>query len=206
MKKIFLILSLISTAYVSAQDSSITDGASKSKTISIGVKAGAPNILSLNGEFVLPILNNHIAPFIDYGSFSLDIGNTQADLKYLEYGLNIYFGNKGKGLYVGAGSGKLTNEFTFNGLTFEDNGVSLKGSATTSLDINALNLKLGFKSGGLIYFRIEAGYGIGTIPDRLNFTATSGGITETFSEEIPAILGIGSNGFAIGNIGLGVSF
>ena len=206
MKKIFLILSLISTAYVSAQDSSITDGASKSKTISIGVKVGAPNILSLNVEFVLPILNNHIAPFIDYGSFSLDIENTQADLKYLEYGLNIYFGNKGKGLYVGAGSGKLTNEFTFNDLTFEDNGVSLKGSATTSLDINALNLKLGFKSGGLIYFRIEAGYGIGTIPDRLNFTATSGGITETFSEEIPAIPGIGSNGFAIGNIGLGVSF
>ena len=206
MKKIFLILSLISTAYVSAQDSSITDGATKSKTISIGVKIGAPNILSLNGEFVLPILNNHIAPFIDYGSFSLDIENTQADLKYLEYGLNIYFGNKGKGLYVGAGSGKLTNEFTFNDLTFEDNGVSLKGSATTSLDINALNLKLGFKSGGLIYFRIEAGYGIGTIPDRLNFTATSGGITETFSEEITAIPGIGSNGFAIGNIGLGVSF
>ena len=206
MKKIFLILSLISTAYVSAQDSSITDGATKSKTISIGVKIGVPNILSLNGEFVLPILNNHIAPFIDYGSFSLDIENTQADLKYLEYGLNIYFGNKGKGLYVGAGSGKLTNEFTFNDLTFEDNGVSLKGSATTSLDINALNLKLGFKSGGLIYFRIEAGYGIGTIPDRLNFTATSGGITETFSEEIPAIIGIGSNGFAIGNIGLGVSF
>jgi len=206
MKKIFLILSLISTAYVSAQDSSITDGASKSKPISIGVKVGAPNILSLYGEFVLPILNNHIAPFIDYGSFSLDIENTQADLKYLEYGLNIYFGNKGKGLYVGAGSGKLTNEFTFNDLTFEDNGVSLKGSATTSLDINALNLKLGFKSGGLIYFRIEAGYGIGTIPDRLNFTATSGGITETFSEEIPEIPGIGSNGFAIGNIGLGVSF
>ena len=206
MKKIFLILSLISTAYVSAQDSSITDGASKSKTISIGVKVGAPNILSLNGEFVLPILNNHIAPFIDYGSFSLDIENTQADLKFLEYGLNIYFGNKGKGLYVGAGSGKLKNEFTFNDLIFEDNGDSLKGSATKSLDINALNLKLGFKSGGLIYFRIEAGYGIGTIPDRLNFTATSGGITETFSEEIPAIPGIGSNGFAIGNIGLGVSF
>jgi hypothetical protein len=206
MKKIFLMLSLISTAYVSAQDISITDSISKSKTFSIGVKAGVPNILSLNGEFVLPILNNHIAPFIDYGSFSLDVENTQADLKYLEYGLNIYFGNKGKGLYVGAGSGKLTNEFTFNDLTFEDNGVSLKGSATTSLDINALNLKLGFKSGGLIYFRIEAGYGIGTIPDRLNFTATSGGITETFSEEIPAIPGIGSNGFAIGNIGLGVSF
>ena len=206
MKKIFLILSLISTVYVSAQEISITDSNSKSKTISVGVKVGAPNILSLNGELVLPLFNNHIAPFVDYGSFSLDIENTQADLKYLEYGLNIYFGNNGKGLYVGAGSGKLTNEFTFNDLTFEDNGVSLKGSASTSLDINALNLKLGFKSGGLIYFRIEAGYGIGTIPDKLNFTATSGGITDSFSEEIPAIPGVGSNGFAIGNIGLGVSF
>ena len=206
MKKIPLILITIIGLSVSAQGNNSNYTKEKSKTISIGVKVGAPNILSLNGEFVLPILNNHIAPFIDYGSFSLDIENTQADLKYLEYGLNIYFGNKGKGLYVGAGSGKLTNEFTFNDLTFEDNGVSLKGSATTSLDINALNLKLGFKSGGLIYFRIEAGYGIGTIPDRLNFTATSGGITETFSEEIPAIIGIGSSGFAIGNIGLGVSF
>ena len=206
MKKIFLILSLISTAYVSAQDSSITDGASKSKTISIGVKVGAPNILSLNGEFVLPILNNHIAPFIDYGSFGLDIEDTETTLKYTEYGLNVYLGNKGKGLYVGAGNGTLKNEFTFNNLTFEENGVSLRGTAKTNLDINTLNLKLGYKTGGTIYFRIEAGYGIGTIPDRLNFTATSGGITETFSEEIPAIPGIGSNGFAIGNIGLGVSF
>ena len=88
---------------------------------------------------------------------------------------------------MGAGNGTLKNEFTFNNLTFEENGVSLRGTAKTNLDINTLNLKLGYKTGGTIYFRIEAGYGIGTIPDALNFTATSGGITETFSEDIPAI-------------------
>jgi hypothetical protein len=107
---------------------------------------------------------------------------------------------------VGAGNGMLKNEFSFYNLTFEENGVSLRGTAKTNLDINTLNLKLGYKTGGTIYFRIEAGYGIGTIPDALNFTATSGGITETFSEDIPAIPGIGTNGFAIGNIGFGLSF
>ncbi|MDB4437904.1 hypothetical protein OAC27_02555 [Flavobacteriaceae bacterium] len=206
MKKIPLILITIIGLSVSAQGNNSTYTNEKSKTISIGVKAGAPNILSLNGEFVLPILNNHIAPFIDYGSFGLDIEDTETTLKYTEYGLNVYLGNKGKGLYVGAGNGTLKNEFTFNNLTFEENGVSLRGTAKTNLDINTLNLKLGYKTGGTIYFRIEAGYGIGTIPDALNFTATSGGITETFSEDIPAIPGIGTNGFAIGNIGFGLSF
>jgi hypothetical protein len=47
---------------------------------------------------------------------------------------------------------------------------------------------------------------MGTIPDRLNFTATSGGITESFSEEIPAIPGLNANGLLIGNIGIGLSF
>ncbi|MDC1394125.1 hypothetical protein N8340_05590 [Flavobacteriaceae bacterium] len=80
---------------------------------------------------------------------------------------------------MGAGNGLLKNEFTFNNLTFEENGVSLRGTAKTNLDINTLNLKLGYKTGG---------------------------ITETFSEDIPAIPGIGTNGFAIGNIGFGLSF
>ena len=107
---------------------------------------------------------------------------------------------------MGAGNGMLKNEFSFYNLTFEENGVSLRGTAKTNLDGNTLNLKLGYKTGGTTYFRIEAGYGIGTIPDALNFIATSGGITETFSEDIPAIPSIGTNGFSIGNIGFGLSF
>ena len=184
MKKILLVILLIFANTILAQDIQM-DSLTKTKKFSFGVKVGAPNILSVNGEFVLPILNNHFAPYIDYGSFNLDIDNTEANMKYIEYGLNFYINKKGKGLYIGAGSGKLTNEFTFKDLEFEENGVSLKGNATTNLDINSFNFKLGFKTGGLIYVRLEVGYGIGTIPDSLNFTATSGGITETFSEDLP---------------------
>ena len=205
MKKILLVTLLIFANTILAQDIQM-DSLTKTKKFSFGVKVGAPNILSVNGEFVLPILNNHFAPYIDYGSFNLDIDNTEANMKYIEYGLNFYINKKGKGLYIGAGSGKLTNEFTFKDLEFEENGVSLKGNATTNLDINSFNFKLGFKTGGLIYVRLEVGYGIGTIPDSLNFTATSGGITETFSEDLPSIPGISSNGLIIGNIGLGLSF
>ena len=205
MKKILLVILLIFANTILAQDIQM-DSLTKTKKFSFGAKVGAPNILSVNGEFVLPILNNHFAPYIDYGSFNLDIDNTEANMKYIEYGLNFYINKKGKGLYIGAGSGKLTNEFTFKDLEFEENGVSLKGNATTNLDINSFNFKLGFKTGGLIYVRLEVGYGIGTIPDSLNFTATSGGITETFSEDLPSIPGISSNGLIIGNIGLGLSF
>ena len=120
--------------------------------------------------------------------------------------MNFYFGNKGKGFYLSAGKGELKSEITFNNLTFEENGISLKGSATTDLDINSLNLKIGVKTGGFIFLRVEAGYGIGTIPERLNFTATSNGITGSFSEEIPSIPGLSAEGLLIGNIGLGISF
>ena len=206
MKNIFFTLLSLLTLSMSAQMNETDQAIEKSKTFSIGVKVGVPNIISINGEFVLPVLNNRFAPYVDYGSFGLDIEDTETTLKFIEYGLNIYMGKKGKGLYLGAGSGTLKNEFTFKNLTFEENGVSLQGSVTTQLNINALNLKLGFKTGGAFYFRIEAGYGLGTIPDTLNFTASSGGITETFTEEIPEIPGIGTNGFAIGNIGFGLSF
>src|SRR6056300_1912612 len=161
----------------------------KPKIISIGAKVGIPNLASINGEITLPILDNHFAPFIDYGTFNLDIDDTQSNINYSEYGVNFYFSNKSKGLYAGAGLAQLNSDFTFNNLTFEENGVSQVGSAKTTLDLNTLNLKLGFKTGGTIYFRFEIGYGMGSIPDSIEFTATSNGITESFSEEIPAIPG-----------------
>jgi hypothetical protein len=178
----------------------------ESKLISLGAKIGIPNLASLNGEIVLPILDNHFAPYIDYGTFNLDIEDTESDLNYTEYGINFYFSNKGKGLYAGAGIAKLDSEFTFNNLTFQENGVSQIGSAKTNLDINTLNLKLGFKTGGSIYFRFEIGYGMGSIPDSIDFIATSNGITESFSEDVPAIPGLSSAGLLISNFGFGLSF
>ena len=178
----------------------------KSRLISLGAKIGIPNLASLNGEIVLPILDNHFAPYIDYGAFNLDIEDTESSLNYTEYGINFYFSNNAKGLYAGAGIAQLDSEFTFNNLTFEENGKSQIGSAKTNLDINTLNLKLGFKTGGSIYFRFEIGYGMGSIPESIDFIATSNGITESFSEDVPAIPGLNSGGLLISNFGFGLSF
>jgi len=208
MKKIFA-LSFIFISSISISQEMKDDTINKkdkSKLISIGTKLGVPNLISFNGEIIIPLLDNHIAPYIDYGSLNLDVEEIETSINYSEYGVNFYFSNKGKGLYASAGMAKLKSEFSFNDLTFEENGVTQKGSARTDLDLNTLNLKLGFKTGGLIFLRVEVGYGMGSIPDSLNFTATSNGITETFSEEIPPIPGLNSEGLLIGNIGLGISF
>ena len=74
---------------------------------------------------------------------------------------------------------------------------------------NTTNLKLGLKTGGRIYFRLELGYGMGTLPQTVSFKATDNSnpsYTETTSEDIPEIPGISENGLIIGNIGLGLSF
>lgn len=203
----FLFLTLASLiSYSQSEEIDSLKIEDKSKLISLGAKIGIPNLASINGEIVLPILDYHFAPYIDYGAFNLEIEDTESELNYSEYGINFYFSNKGKGFYAGAGISQLDSELTFNNLTFEDNGVSQIGSAKTNLDINTLNLKLGFKTGGPIYFRFEIGYGMGSIPESIDFIATSNGITEYFSEDVPAIPGLNSGGLLISNFGFGLSF
>ena len=208
MKNLFFLLFALASVISFSQTKEIDSlkMEDKSRLISLGAKIGIPNLASLNGEIVLPILDNHFAPFIDYSAFNLEIEDTESDLNYAEYGINFYFSNKGNGLYVGAGMAQLDSEFTFNNLTFEENGVSQIGSAKTNLDINTLNIKLGFKTGGSIYFRFEIGYGMGAIPESIDFIATSNGITDSFSEEVPAIPGLSSGGLLISNFGFGLSF
>jgi hypothetical protein len=47
---------------------------------------------------------------------------------------------------------------------------------------------------------------MGSIPDSIDFIATSNGITESFSEDVPAIPGLSSGGLLISNFGFGLSF
>ena len=208
MKNLFFLFFTLTSIFSYSQSEEIDSLKieDKSKLISLGAKIGIPNLASINGEIVLPILDNHFAPYINYGAFNLEIEDTDSELNYSEYGINFYFSNKGNGFYVGAGMAQLDSEFTFNNLTFEDNGVSQIGSAKTNLDINTLNIKLGLKTGGSIYFRFEIGFGMGSIPESIDFDATSNGITESFSEEVPAIPGLGSGGLLISNFGFGLSF
>ncbi|MBT5788425.1 MAG: hypothetical protein HOI14_05075, partial [Flavobacteriaceae bacterium] len=45
-----------------------------------------------------------------------------------------------------------------------------------------------------------------SIPETLTFTATSNNITQTFTEDLPNIPGVSSDGILVGNLGLGFSF
>jgi hypothetical protein len=197
-KPLLVLLALVFVQFSAAQMES-----SSSKRISVGAKVGVPNILSLNGEVVLPILDNHFAPFIDYGAFDIEDGDTEVGLNYTEFGLNYYFGSKGKGFYIGAGIAELSTDVTFNDLEFDDGTI---GSGSVGLDIGTTNLKLGLKTGGVLYFRIEAGYGLGSPPKTIEVIGTANGVTETFIEPIPEIPGVNESGLLIGNIGFGFSF
>lgn len=212
MKKYLLIPIIIISTALNAQTSSDEIEESeiepKIKHFALGAKVGIPQVLSGSLEVVLPILNNHFAPYIDLSSFNADDSGDEFSFFYAEYGLNFYLGEKGKGIYLSVGQSSLNFDLTFNDLIYSDGGQSIVGTGTAELNLNTTNLKLGIKTGGTLYFRFELGYALGEIPDSIDFTATSNGITESFSEEIPRIPGINDSGAGIplANIGIGIAF
>jgi hypothetical protein len=177
----------------------------KVKHINLGVKLGIPNLIGGSAEIVLPILGNRIAPYFDYSGFSIDTDEIGTSYSYLEYGANLYFNQKGNGFFLSIGQGKFNTEIAFNALDF-GNLLVLSEPITTDFNFNTTNIKLGIKSGGTFYFRFELGFGLADIPDSVDFIATYGGITKSFSEELPPIPGISTSGVLIGNIGFGFSF
>lgn len=172
----------------------------------VGVKIGIPNIIGGDIEYVTPLLNNRLALFIDYSGFQINPeDDAEIKVKHIEFGTNIYFNTKGRGLYGSVSYSKLsldgsyTNADTVNGTVYD-------GVATGEVDIKTTNVKIGAKLGKKFYFRIEAGYGFGDMPKVVEVTGQSGGMTETDFVEIPDIPGISDNGLFIGNIGFGISF
>ena len=167
----------------------------KIKRVSLGIKLGIPNIAGFSAEAITPILGNRIAPYIDFSSFPVNTDETDLDLKYTEFGSNFYFGDNGQGFYVGVGFGTLNTDVVFKNIEFEGNGNRGRGTGT----INTTNLKLGIKTGGRVYFRLEVGYGIGTIPQEITVNGTE-------TEEFPSIPGVNDKGVLVGNFGFGISF
>ena len=71
------------------------------------------------------------------------------------------------------------------------------------------NLRIGLKTGGTFYFRIEMGYGLGDIPKKLSFKAIDNfdpKYSQIVTKEIPKISGTSEREMLIGNIGGGISF
>ena len=203
---IFIAFSAIGFAQeVDQQEETIDSLAPSIKRFSVGLKIGVPNIAGLSLEGVTPLLDNRIAPFVDFSSFDVKDAETEIGLSYSEFGANVYFGNKGKGAYAGIGFGNLSTDLTF----YEDLDGGGRGKGTIGLDIKSTNLKFGIKTGGRFYFRFEVGYGLTSdVPDDITVTLTEigGNGTETDTFEVPTIPGVGTNGILLGNFGFGLSF
>lgn len=212
MKKIVFSFVMMLSVGLYAQDieaeqnqETIDSLAPKVKRLSVGVKIGVPNIAGLSVEAVTPLLDNRIAAFADFSGFNVSDQETEIGLNYSEFGLNIYLGKKGSGLYAGIGAGNLSTDLTF----YENLDGGGRGKGTTGLDIKTTNLKLGIKTGGRIYFRFEVGYGVTSdIPENITVTLEEigGSGRETESFEVPTIPGVGTNGVLVGNFGFGFSF
>ena len=203
---IFIAFSAIGFAQeVDQQEETIDSLAPSIKRFSVGLKIGVPNIAGLSLEGVTPLLDNRVAPFVDFSSFDVKDAETEIGLSYSEFGANVYFGNKGKGAYAGIGFGNLSTDLTF----YEDLDGGERGKGTIGLDIKSTNLKFGIKTGGRFYFRFEVGYGLTSdVPDDITVTLTEigGNGTETDTFEVPTIPGVGTNGILLGNFGFGLSF
>ena len=216
MKKIFICLSLVlSTALQAQNDESLSienDTLELNvKRVAVGVKLGMPNIIGGSLEFILPVMDNHFAPYADLSGFDIDPDTeTSVGLSYSEFGLNYYLNTKGKGLYFSAGLGNLTTDITFSNQNVSNGeGISVNdGVGTIQQKISTTNLKLGVKAGKRVYFRFELGYGLGNIPSDVKITATSvsQGFKEEISEPFPDVPGVSSGGVVIGNVGFGVAF
>ena len=122
---------------------------------------------------------------------------------------------KGREFILELALGTLNTDIVFKDLTFEEDGNQGTGVGKASSKISTKNLKLGIKTGGKIYFRLELGYGIGSIPNSVEVTGEftyedSDGLTQiesgTETEDLPPIPGVSSDGVLVGNFGFGISF
>ncbi|MEL0275641.1 MAG: hypothetical protein VW943_06935 [Flavobacteriaceae bacterium] len=210
MKKLLLTTLIVFSAIGFAQEAdqqeeTLDSLAPRIKRFSVGLKIGVPNIAGLSLEGVTPLLDNRVAPYIDFSNFDVKDAETEIGLSYSEFGANVYFGNKGKGAYAGIGFGNLSTDLTF----YENLDGGGRGKGTIGLDIKSTNLKFGIKTGGRFYFRFEVGYGLTSdVPENITLTLREIGGTNSNEEtfEVPTIPGVGTNGILLGNFGFGLSF
>jgi len=208
MRNLIAILVLLFSISISAQniekDSLNVELENSIKRFSLGLKIGTPNMIGGAVQYVLPITNNHLAPYANYSGYDIEIENTEINLNYSEFGVKYFFRNTGKGLYTAVGMSSFSSSLAYTDVSLSG---GLTGDGSVDLNIDTTIVKLGLKTGGTLYFSFELGYGFGTIPDSLTFNAVSStGISESVTEDIPNIPGIGSGGMVVGNIGFGISF
>ncbi|MEK9516694.1 MAG: hypothetical protein VWZ97_01600 [Flavobacteriaceae bacterium] len=176
------------------------------KRVSAGLKFGFPYMAVVGAQYTLPFFDNHFAPYFDYSQYSYEKNNEDAEFRFLEWGISYFFKEKSKGLYVGLSNSNLSYKVNFMNVALENGS---KGSGNGKVDLGTTNLRLGLKTGGAFYFRIEMGYGFGDLPKKLSFRAIDNSdpsYSELSTKEIPEINGVSESGMLVGNIGFGISF
>lgn len=207
MKKFSLLFAMLLIFNIAfSQEEEKEDSKPKGKRIlpfRIGVKAGIPNGIGGNLEYVTPLLNDRIAFFGDYSGFGATIDDADANLKYYEFGTNIYFfGNKGRGMYGSLSYGNLNLDATYAEYD-AGNGVILTDAKGT-YEVGTFNVKVGLKMGRRFFFRTELGYGFGSVPQEFVITGDVNGIPQSEIVTIPEIPGMSENGYLMFNLGFGV--
>lgn len=176
------------------------------KRFSVGVKFGLPYMAVLSAQYTLPFFNNHFAPYFDYSQYSYEKNNEDAQFRFSEFGISYFFNQIGKGLYAGLSYSNLSYDVKFTNVILENGS---KGYGSEKIDMRTTNLRIGLKTGGTFYFRIEMGYGLGDIPKKLSFKAIDNfdpKYSQIVTKEIPKISGTSGREMLIGNIGVGISF
>ncbi len=203
MKLLFKILLILCCCFSYAQETintSVQKGESI-KPLRIGVKLGVPSLLTINAEYVTPLLDNRVAATIDYMSLSQTVDDVFVKYNNFEIGTNVYLNNTGKGLYGSLSYFSFSSNGTYPDVEFDDFTVE---DGEAEINFNTLNVKLGAKLGRVFYFRVEVGYGFGEIPERILVESIES--NKVTFEDIPAIPGIGKSGALIFNFGIGFAF
>lgn len=125
-------------------------------------------------------------------------------MRYFDGGLNIYLKNNGDGFYSSLGYGHMYID------AYLSEAIDIGGEELTDVygefKANTLNLKLGFKTKGLLFFRGEVGYGFGEIPKSVSVEAAINNIRQTTVIERPYYPGMSDTGYALATIGVGFAF
>ncbi len=172
------------------------------KPFRVGIRAGIPNVVSINAEYVLPILGHRVAPIIDFSDFSLTVEDVNIDFTYLEAGANFYLSPNGKWLYANVSYINMKTSLEYTDVE-SINGQLIGGTATADVNIKSLSIKLGAKLGGTFYIRPEIGFLASPLADKVTIQAEfTNGYQEEQTEDVPSVL----TGSFIFNIGFGIAF
>lgn len=216
MKKITILCMLFVATFSFAQQDDSSSSDSELRPFRIGLKFGVPNLASLELEYVTPLLNNRVAPFVNYTGYKHPVENTTASLSTFEIGSNIYISknNEGKGLYGAVSYQSVKASLDILDYSPENNNptgtIKYDGTSTAKVEYSAVNVKLGAKLGRKFFFRTELGYSFGSLPDEVVIDGTLNGQKVedriNIEDKLKDVPVISKNGMPIFNIGFGFAF